>query len=426
MHIAAAASLGGELEFAGDKSISHRLVLISLLNKGQIEITNLSPCEDVKRSLRAVEQLGVTVSWKKRSVLLQNPGSLARQGHYQIDCGNSGTTARLLTGILAGQPGFYRLIGDESLSRRPMQRIIEPLNAMNANISACDNLPIEIAGSRSLRAVDFNNRTGSAQVKSAVILAALQAFGETSIFEQRSGRDHTERMLSRLNMPLNVTSDGITIKGPAELTGDYHFDVPGDISSAAFFAVAASILPDSQLMLKNVLLNHTRTGFIKVLQRMGARIDTHEIAGAWEPHGNISIKSARLNATSIDADEVPSLIDELPILAVAMAFANGTSRVTGAGELRYKETDRIRDLISQLKTAGVDCRQFEDGFEITGPTVIDRAVCLDSFNDHRLAMSFAVMALNSSEGIDIKNTDCIDISFPEFFATLFKCLRLKN
>ncbi|PKL45218.1 MAG: 3-phosphoshikimate 1-carboxyvinyltransferase [Candidatus Riflebacteria bacterium HGW-Riflebacteria-1] len=426
MQVIPTTRLIGELSFAGDKSLSHRLVLISLLNKGEIEITNLSDCEDVQRSLHAVKQLGVSVSQNEHSVLLKNRGISARQGHYEIDCGNSGTTARLLTGILAGQPGFYRLVGDESLSRRPMQRIIEPLVAMNANISARDTLPIEIAGSRSLRAINFHNVTGSAQVRSAVILAALQAFGETGIAEPCPGRDHTERMLTRLNLPLRVDNEGVTIKGPAALTGNYHFAVPGDISSAAFFAVAASIVEGSELTLKNVLLNSSRTGFIRVLQRMGASISTHAGTSTWEPYGDVHIKSARLNATSIAADEVPSLIDELPVLAVAMAFAPGKSRVSGARELRHKETDRIRDLISQLRLVGVDCQQFDDGFEINGPTAINRVISLDSCNDHRLAMSFAVMALNSSQGLNIKNTDCINISFPDFFATLHRCAQQKN
>ncbi|PKL48148.1 MAG: 3-phosphoshikimate 1-carboxyvinyltransferase [Candidatus Riflebacteria bacterium HGW-Riflebacteria-2] len=428
MYIAPATNISGELSFPGDKSISHRLVLLSLLNRGQIEITGISDCADVRSSLSAVKQLGIRVTQKGGVTLLQNNSTLARQGHFNIDCGNSGTTARLLAGILAGQPGFYRLFGDESLSRRPMRRIVEPLNAMNANISAGpnDSLPLEISGSRSLRAAKLSNPTGSAQVKSAIMLAALQSFGETTISEQISGRDHSERLFSRLNLPIKIDSQGVSIKGPADLSGNHSFSVPGDISSAAFFAVAASIIPGSSLLLKNVLLNPTRTGFIEVLRRMGANIVTLLTSETWEPYGNISVTSADLRATAIEADEVPFLIDELPALAVAMAFSKGKSRVTGAGELRHKETDRIRDLVSQLKLAGIKCNELIDGFEIEGGSCISRQANLDSCGDHRLAMSFAIMALGSKSGLEIKNSDCIAVSLPKFFTMLHKCTGQKN
>ncbi len=428
MLIPAAARINGELEFTGDKSISHRLVLLSLLNRGQFEITGLSNCRDVKSSIDAVSQLGVEVSDSNGVILLQNPGIPSRQGHFNINCGNSGTTARLLSGILAGQPGFYRLYGDTSLSLRPMQRIIGPLAAMNANISASANqlLPIEISGNRFLRAIDFNNQTGSAQVKSAVMLAALQAIGETTILEQFPGRDHSERLFSRLNLPFKSIQGGIRVKGPAELSGNHSFVVPGDISSAAFFITAASIVPGSKLKLKNMLLNPDRTGFLQVLKRMGANIKTTLRREAWEPAGDILVNSANLTATDIEAGEIPDLIDELPVLAIAMAFARGTSRVIGARELRHKETDRIRDLIGQMQIAGISCHELADGFEITGPTRISKRPTLDSCNDHRLAMSFAVLALNSEHGLEIKNSGCIDISFPDFIATLDKCLRAKN
>ena len=428
MFIAPAANINGELIFSGDKSISHRLVLISLLNRGQIKINNLSDCTDVKSSLAAVKQLGIVVKKEKELTLLHNKVIVARQGHFNINCGNSGTTARLLAGILAGQPGFYRIFGDTSLSQRPMQRIIEPLSVMNANISAGANnsLPLEISGSRSLRAASLNNSTGSAQVKSSIMLAALQAYGETTISEKISGRDHSERLFSRLNLPIMCDRKGIKIKGPAELSGNHHFTVPGDISSAAFFVVAASVIPGSRLTLKNVLLNPGRTGFIEVLQRMGANILIQTTSETWEPCGNIEVESASLHATDIAASEIPYLIDELPVLAIAMAFAMGRSCVTGAGELRHKETDRIRDLVSQLRLAGIECQELTDGFEIAGSNSIDQLVELDSFSDHRLAMSFAVLALGSKNGLKIKNTSCIEFSFPKFFTTLRNCTRQKN
>jgi len=428
MRIAPAASIGGRLRFPGDKSISHRLVLLSLLNQGEIEITGLSDGADVKSSLAAVEQLGVKVKQIGNVTLLQNCGIFARHGHFNIDCGNSGTTARLLAGILAGQPGFYRLFGDASLSRRPMRRVIEPLNEMNANISTGpdDCLPLEISGSKALRAASLINHTGSAQVKSAIMLAALQAYGETSISESISGRDHSERLFSRLNLPIMLDRNGVKIKGPARLSGNHRFSVPGDISSAAFFAVAASIVANSRLTLENVLLNPSRTGFIEVLRRMGASLKTSITSETWEPCGNIVVESAELHATNIEATEIPLLIDELPILAIAMVYARGRSRVTGARELRYKETDRIRDLVCQLKLAGVSCHELEDGFEICGCGSLDRQATLDSCNDHRLAMSFAIMALGSDKGLELNNTDCIDVSLPKFFTLLHNCTRQKN
>ena len=429
MQVAAAARVAGELEFTGDKSISHRLILLSLVNEGQIAITNLSDCADVKSSLQTVEQLGIKVgnSINGSELTLQSSANRESHDHATIDCGNSGTTARLLAGILAGRAGNYQLIGDESLSRRPMQRVVEPLSAMKARISATDGrLPLAITGSKALQAIEFDNTTGSAQVKSAIMLAALQASGKTRVFERQGSRDHTERLFMQLNLPVRLCADGIYINGPTKLTGNYSFTVPGDISSAAFFAVAASILPDSRLILKNVLLNPTRTGFIRVLRRMGATINAQLASEIWEPRGDLTISYGSLSATDIDAAEIPGLIDELPALAVAMAFAHGTSRIKGAGELRHKETDRIRDLISQLKIAGVSCQEYQDGFAISGPSTINQAVSLDSFHDHRLAMSFSILALNSKMGIEIKNSDCMEISFPNFLATLRQCAQEKK
>jgi 3-phosphoshikimate 1-carboxyvinyltransferase len=258
------------------------------------------------------------------------------------------------------------------------------------------------------------------------MFAALQAKGETSIKERVSGRDHTEKLFCHLNLPINFEDAIIKVRGSCKPSGLHRFNVPGDISSAAFLVTAATIIDGSRLLIKDVCLNPTRTGFIKVLRRMGANIETTEGERVWEPRGDILVNSAKLKATEIMPDEIPHLIDELPILATAMAFAEGTSRVFGAGELRHKETDRIRDLVIQINLAGIHCRELTDGFEITGPSQIKHQASLDSFGDHRLAMSFAVLALNSEQGLTIKGADSIAISFPKFFTTLHSCIQQKN
>ena len=447
------------LSFPGDKSISHRLVLLSLLVNKKIQIKNLPNSQDVQTSIDIVKKLGVEVCFSdKGRIVVLTPLVRKDFGEEEIilDCGNSGTTARLLCGILANLKGRFKLIGDESLSRRPMERVVRPLaDLMGVSIrSTQGHLPIYIEAEGKTKSADFFNQTGSAQVKSAVLFAGLAAEGETVVREQILSRDHTERLFyylfltqksggqsaystlfSYAKRKLNVIAeqqevviqasamDGKLVIEPLKEAcqssisdGRLNFCVPGDISSAAYFIVL-SLSTRKSLKIENVLLNPTRTGFLKVLKRMGADIEVQIKEDIWEPVGDIIVKGGILTAVDITSEEIPSLIDELPILAVAMTFAKGKSRVSGASELRVKESDRISCLISQLKKAGVNCSEFEDGFEIVGENHIVSAE-LDSFNDHRLSMSFAVLAKCAKVDLKIKGRDSVDISFPEFYKYL--------
>ena len=432
------------LHFPGDKSIAHRLVLLSLLVNKKILINNLPDSKDVRSSLDIVKTLGVEVGIREYEKNIElKPLNKKDFGKEEIvlDCGDSGTTARLLCGILANLKGKFKLIGDESLSKRPMERVVRPLaDLMGLKISSTDgHLPIYIEANGKTKAADFFNQTGSAQVKSAVLFAGMAAEGKTIVSEKILSRDHTERLLYYLQLfQHNKMSNKIYGGGqPAcstlfssaipqvnrhcepkvwqsNISDDrLNFSIPGDISSAAYFIILYLITRKS-LKIENVLLNPTRTGFISVLRRMGADIEVQIKEDIWEPVGDIIVKGGNLKATEILADEIPSLIDELPILAVAMTFAKGKSRVSGAKELRVKESDRISCLISQLKKAGVDCCEFDDGYEISGKSEIVSTE-LDSFNDHRLAMSFAILSKCSKADIKVKDRDSVSISFPEFY-----------
>ncbi len=419
----------GRLCLPGDKSLSHRLVLISLLLHGRLHLANLSDCEDINTSIRAVEQLGVKILRTHDGIELTGPGKIpdiATSSPTTVDCGNSGTTARLICGILASRNGSYRLSGDASLSSRPMARVIAPLAEMGANICSENGrtLPITISKSSGLRAIRFQNRYNSAQVKSAILLAALSAEGITSVIEPFPSRNHTEILLRSLGVPIHFSEGQTELAGPADLQGNYRFDIPGDISSAAFLAVTAAIFPGSCIEIENVLLNSGRTGFLDILKRMGADIEiTTTPDNNWETRGRLTVKGQRLRGIHIAAAEVPGLIDELPALAVAMAFAGSESSVVGAGELRNKESDRIRVLTTNLKKAGVVCDEMPDGFRIAGNSSISERVELDPAGDHRLAMAFTILAAHSQKGLKLKNPDCVKISFPTFFDIYKHCAR---
>lgn len=398
------------LTFPGDKSIAHRLVLYSLLTSKKLIVNNLPNSKDVKTSLNIVKKLGVEIDYKTQNniqtTILKGLKKKSFKNEIILDCENSGTTARLLCGILCNLCGKFKLIGDNSLSKRPMQRVVKPLaDLIGVKIQCTDgHLPIILETNSKTKPVDFYNETGSAQVKSAILFAGLANKGTTKITEKVPSRDHTERLLKYIN---NQNGNKL------------YFSIPGDISSAAYFAVLAAITKN-KILFKNILLNPLRTGFLQVLKRMGTIIKEETIEDKWEPIGNLLIEGKDLHATDISEDEIPSLIDELPILAIAMSYATGTSHVSGASELRVKESDRISGLISQLKKAGVICEEKPDGFEITGGNQISDAE-LDSFNDHRLAMSFAILQHCSKVELNIKGKESANISFPEFYDYL-KCI----
>jgi 3-phosphoshikimate 1-carboxyvinyltransferase len=411
----------GTISLAGDKSISHRLLLLSLIHRGKFLIENLSNCRDVETSRKIIQQLGCRVS-KEPSGLLKAEGiarKVSAETHL-LNCENSGTTARLLCGILAGIPGQFVLQGDSSLSGRPMNRLVLPLSLMGAEISSTNGkLPIKIKGQSALKTISAVENKGSAQVKSALLFASTAARGKSTIFQPRPSRDHSERILQHLGARINCNKTLNILEGPFNSSSDFYFKVPGDISSAAFLIVAAILLPGSKITIENVLTNPGRIEFIEVLKKMGANICIKNIQEDFEPSATVTaVYSPQLHATSLKANQIPFLIDELPILSIAMAFAKGVSSVDGAEELRHKESDRIGAICQALSQAGIIIDEKEDGYQIKGCKSITGGQTLKSASDHRIAAALSILALKSKKGFNIENLDCISISFPDFFSIL--------
>jgi len=409
-----------EIQVPGDKSISHRAVFIAALANGPCVIRGFLASEDCQSTVSAMRALGVRIEQLEPTTLVvhgMRKVLTAPQG--PIDCGNSGTTMRLLAGILSAQPFKSRLTGDASLSKRPMKRIMEPLVEMGARITAegpKGTPPLLIEGAKP-HPIQYFMPVASAQVKSAILLAGLYAKGKTSITEPSQSRDHTERMLSYFLV--RPQRDDLTVSITGEQTPESRdFTVPGDISSAAFWLVAAAAQPRSHLLVKDVGLNETRTGVLGVLLRMGAHVrEIIEEVDEGEPHGSVEIQGARLKATVIQGKEIPNVIDEIPILAVAAALAQGTTIIADAKELRIKETDRLAAVATNLKAMGVEVTEREDGLEIVGGAPL-RGARLQSFGDHRIAMAFAVAGLFAEGETIIDDVDCVATSYPNFFETL--------
>jgi 3-phosphoshikimate 1-carboxyvinyltransferase len=415
------ARLTGHLAVPGDKSISHRAVLIGALCDGETRITGYGRSADTEATIAAARSLGVDVYEHGEDTLrvfgkgLQGLASPAQP----IDCANAGTLVRLLAGILAGQSGRrFELTGDASLSTRPMERIAEPLGRMGARVETTDgHLPMAVEG-RPLRGIDYALPVASAQVKSAVLLAGLFAEGETTVVEPAPTRDHTERMLAAAGAHVTVRQTSATVR-PAErlVLGDV--EVPGDFSSAAPFVVAATLVPGSELHIHGVNLNPRRTGLLEILERMGAKITVYnrrELGG--EPGGDLEVHAAPLVGTSVRAPEVPIAIDELPLFALAAAFARGESTLSGAEELRAKETDRIDATVDALRALGARARARDDGLAVTGVPARLRGGRVASRGDHRIAMLGAVAGLASREGVRIEEAEAVGVSFPGFFPML--------
>lgn len=414
-------TLKGELSVAADKSISHRAVIFSALAKGEGIVRNFLPAEDTLSSCACLRQLGVRIEDRHEVVVVEGQGldGLLEPAGV-LDCGNSGTTMRLLTGLLSGRPFFSVLSGDQSLNQRPMKRVINPLTSMGAVIFGRQNnncAPLVIQG-RMLQGINYKLPVASAQVKSALLLAGLSAGSETVLTEPVQSRDHSERMLAAMGADLKVNGLGIKLN-PGRVLEPQEFVVPGDISSAAFFVVAGTLIPNSELMIRNVGINPSRAGIIEVLQAMGARIslENSKILGG-ELVADIIVASSDLQAINIDSQIIPRLIDELPVIAVAMAAARGESKVSGARELRVKETDRIAAICSELGKMGVDLDQLEDGFIIRGNRDSFKGNRVDSHGDHRIAMSLAVAGLLAEGETIIENAEAVNISFPDFWDLL--------
>jgi len=417
--------LTGNIFVPGDKSISHRSLILGSISQGETRVYNLLNSLDCLRTLECMQSLGVKIELDEdNSVNIKGKGLYGLQESKVIlDVGNSGTTIRLLTGLLSGQNFYSVLNGDNSIRKRPMKRVVQPLRLMGADIWGREDghfAPLSIKGSQ-LNSFQYTLPVASAQVKSALLLAGLYTTGETVISEPLSTRDHTERMLETMQGDIKISPPEIKIKGGTELRSTNIF-IPGDISSAAYFIAAASILRDSQIIIKQVGVNPTRTGVIEILKKMGTKIDILNFQiKSNEPRADLKIEYSELKGIEIKEEMVPLLIDELPLIAVVATQAQGKTVVSGARELRVKESDRIKAIVSELKKMRADIEEEEDGFMVNGPTRLQGAVC-ESYNDHRIAMSLAVAALLAEGKTVIRNSECIDISFPGFEKTLQKLI----
>jgi 3-phosphoshikimate 1-carboxyvinyltransferase len=416
-----AGSFVGHLAVPGDKSISHRAVLIGALGEGETHVRGFGRSADTQSTIDAVRALGVHVDDLADDELVVHGAGLRglQAPDTPIDAGNAGTLMRLLTGILAGQAGRYEVTGDESLRTRPMDRIAEPLKRMGAKIETTNGLPpVVIQGSAALKGIEYALPVASAQVKSAVLLAGLNAKRQTTVIEPMPTRDHTELMLEAAGAQIRRRPGSVSIE-PAGMLRLPEVVVPGDFSSAAPFIVAATLLAGSELTIHGVGLNPRRTGLLDVLERMGARISIFNRSKAGgEMIGDIDVRSAELTATDVTPGEVPRLVDELPLFALAAGSARGVSHLTGAEELRLKETDRIESVTNGLRALGVRIQARDDGFDVRGVPARPVGGRMPSDGDHRVAILAAVAGLVSREGTDVEGADAVAISFPGFFDLL--------
>jgi 3-phosphoshikimate 1-carboxyvinyltransferase len=417
LRIERAGHFRGRFTLPGDKSISHRAAILGAMAEGPTRVRNYSSAADCATTLACLRALGVSISRAGAEVTIGGGGLDAwRAPASVLDAENSGSTIRMLAGALAGRPFRSVLTGDESLRRRPLERVAAPLRAMGATVRTTEGKPpMTIDGGR-LRGMTHDLPVASAQVKTAVLLAGLQADGSTTVREPTPSRDHTERMLPAFGVSVERWGLAATVHGGARLRGT-EVVVPGDASSAAFLVVAALVLPDSEVRLDGVLLSPTRTAFVEVLRAMGGHVETRLEARAPEPIGSIVASSSSLRGVTVDPALVPSLVDEVPALAVAAACSQGTFTITGAGELRVKESDRIAALAEGLATLGARVRELPDGLVVEGGTAL-RGAGVRSHGDHRIAMSLSVAALAAEGATEIDGAECVAVSFPEFYALL--------
>lgn len=414
--------INAEIKVTPDKSITHRAVMLASISSGECVIHNPLKSRDCLSTVNALRSLGVKITEDKEHFHIYGNGidGLVTPKE-KIDAGNSGTTVRLLSGILAGNNVSVEIVGDESLSRRPMKRIIEPLRLMGAQIEARDDnyLPMKIRGSKNLKPITWENKIASAQVKSCVLFAGMYADGVTIYKEPVLSRDHTERMLQYLGVKLTIKHTVFSIEGKVKKINPFEISIPADPSSASYFIAMAVLLPNSYLVVKDVCVNPTRMGFINTLIKMGAKIKFSNLRMLYnEPVADIIAESSRLKSVKIDADDVPAMIDELPLLAVVATQADGVTEISGASELRVKESDRIKSMTVSLQQLGGKIIEMKDGMIIMGNTRLyaDKDnLELDSFNDHRVAMSLAVAGSICEGSFTILNSDCVDVSFPGFW-----------
>jgi 3-phosphoshikimate 1-carboxyvinyltransferase len=411
--------ISGTLCVPPDKSITHRAFILSALAESESTLYNLLKCLDTERTHDILGKLGTRFEgdWEKMRVF-PKPFS---EPIEPLFCGNSGTTTRLMSGVLASYEMFTVLYGDSSLSRRPMRRVIEPLEMMGARFMARQNnfLPMAIKGNH-LSGISYKTPVASAQVKSAILLAGLRASGRTIVIEPAKSRDHTERMLKNLGVPVEVEGTRVVLE-PATFKG-FEMKIPGDISSAAFFIVLGAIHPNARITITGVGLNPTRTGLLELMKLMGANVEWEVTEENLEPIGNVRVEtSSNMKGITVPKDIVPLMIDELPLVGLLGVFAEGETVVRGAEELRKKESDRIKVLVENFRKIGVEIEELRDGFRITGKQKI-RGGEVDPEGDHRMAMLFSIAGLVSEEGVEVKNHECVAVSFPDFYEALEKVI----
>jgi len=418
--------LRGEIVIPGDKSISHRAVIVGSLAEGKTSIIGLSKGDDNKRTINAFRMMGIEIEKISTDQFIINGKGIhgLNEPEDVVNSGNSGTTMRLLTGLLSGQRFFSVITGDISLRGRPMKRVVEPLGLMGAKIWGRKNgnfAPLVING-RKLAPINYVSPVASAQVKTAILLAGLYADGDTTVVEPSLSRDHTERIFGFFGADLKREGTAVTVCGGTKFEGR-DIEIPGDVSSAAFFIVAALIVPDSEVLLKRVGINPSRIGILEILEKMGAKVEVLRKDETWgEPIADILVKTSHLRGVTIEGDMIPKAIDEFPILSVAASVAEGETVIRDARELRVKETDRIAAIVGELRKFGVEVEEFDDGMRISGRDNLEGCEC-KSFGDHRVAMSLIVAGLRASGRTIVEDTACIGTSFPEFQDMFFSLMR---
>ncbi|NEY99850.1 3-phosphoshikimate 1-carboxyvinyltransferase [Bacillus shackletonii] len=414
-------NLFGTISVPGDKSISHRAIMFGAVSRGETIVRNFLFGADCLSTISCFRKLGVRIEQEQNEIKIYGEGwNGLKEPSSILDVGNSGTTTRLMLGILAGRPFHSVVIGDDSIAKRPMNRVVLPLRKMGATINGREKgnyTPIAIQGGSPLKSITYELPVASAQVKSCLLLAGLQADGETTIIEPTATRDHTERMIQHFGGELSVQNNRITVKGNQQLTGTT-IDVPGDISSAAYFMVAAAIMENSEVILKNVGLNPTRTGIIDVLIKMGADITIEKDTNtSFEPVGTVTVRNSTLKGIEISGDLIPRLIDELPIIALLATQADGKTIIKNAEELKVKETNRIDAVAKELSRLGANILPTDDGMIITGKTPL-HGETVSSHGDHRIGMMLGIASLICKDKVTLEGYEAIEVSYPNFFEDL--------
>lgn len=412
-------NLQGEITIPGDKSISHRSIMLGSLADGITEVHGFLNGADCISSMNCFRQMGVSIDYDGETVLIYGKGLHGLQKPEQtLDVGNSGTTTRLMSGILAAQDFSSRIIGDASICRRPMKRIMTPLSMMGADITSengNDCAPLLING-KPLHGIHYDSPVASAQVKSCVLLAGLYADGKTSVTEPYVSRNHTELMFQSFGADIQTAGTTVSVT-PADRLYGQKIQIPGDISSAAYFIAAGLITPDSCITIKNVGINPTRNGILEVVEKMGGAVTYDRLSETGEPAADITVKTSNLKGCVIEGSIIPKLIDEIPIIAILACFAEGQTIIRDAQELKVKESNRIDVMVKNLSAMGADITATDDGMIINGGRTLHGAV-IDSHLDHRIAMSFAIAALNANGETDIRGSECVNISYPSFYDDL--------